>query len=314
MYFRNGNEIISRFCAENFFIFAARDWAHAELCKHFRNKIKKEKVPQDWSFISWTFLLVCVVLTFTPSVYAAPPTERWFEVELIVFENLNPSALYEEKWPKEISLPNYNNSLFLTSPPLFPNLDQLELASDITMISPTKNATSNVFLVSFQKLPEDLWRLHQEFKQLKKSKKYAPLFHTAWMQSIVDNTTAKKFHIEFPASKQIQPQENITQPNSQTDNEFAPMIEGTVHFHKARFYHLELHLIYRREVPIINDPYQQNTPSEESEIKYQPFVIDEKRNRVHSKVIHYFDHPMFGALVLITRYKNHSKLMRIMPD
>jgi len=69
--------------------------------------------------ISLVFL--CFLQT---TLYAIEP--RWFEIEIIVFEQSNETRLDSEKWQQQISLPDISNSInFLTPEPYTVNLQQI---------------------------------------------------------------------------------------------------------------------------------------------------------------------------------------------
>jgi len=69
--------------------------------------------------ISLVFL--CFLQT---TLYAIEP--RWFEIEIIVFEQSNETRLDSEKWQQQISLPDISNSInFMTPEPYTVNLQQI---------------------------------------------------------------------------------------------------------------------------------------------------------------------------------------------
>jgi hypothetical protein len=70
-------------------------------------------------------------------------------------------------------------------------------------------------------------------------------------------------------------------------------MDGTFKFFVSRFLHISLNLLFRE--PEANSMFQTGNPDDTSAINYE---IREQR-RVRSNEIQYFDHPKFGALVMV---------------
>ncbi|TCK18385.1 peptidoglycan-binding protein CsiV [Thiogranum longum] len=123
----------------------------------------------------------------------------------------------------------------------------------------------------------DRQNLHLAAEQvaLKRSANYRPLRHIAWRQTVLDRKRAQA--IELPPG----------------GNQFSTTVEGTVRVAVERYLHLYLDLQLIDKTLVIKTDFSDNELPE--------FRLKEHR-RMRSKELHYFDHPKFGVIALITPY------------
>lgn len=77
-------------------------------------------------------------------------------------------------------------------------------------------------------------------------------------------------------------------------------LDGTVHFYRDRFLHLDLNLILGEDtVPVAS---LETSGGANKEKQQDNFIIKEKR-KVRSDMINYFDHPKFGVLITVSPLK-----------
>jgi hypothetical protein len=147
----------------------------------------------------------------------------WYEVEIILFENLDPAAMNSEQWPQEVAEPNMEGSIELlrkapqpepvpdettptqadtseaapqppavietpqTTPaaePIQPEAGEQSLeASTDTTTQPAANGSPNA-PVPYLILPPEQYRLNEAYQKLVDSEDYLPLLHVAWRQII----------------------------------------------------------------------------------------------------------------------------------
>ena len=124
-------------------------------------------------------------------------------------------------------------------------------------------------------LPVGAYRLNRISNGLRQSSAYAVLFHKAWRQPAYDSANAVGFPVHTAADSYS--------------------IDGSVRLIRERFLHLDADLLMvsgsrRGAVIDVDAPYA--TPQ---------FELREKR-RIKSNVVHYFDHPHFGMIALVTPY------------
>jgi len=124
-------------------------------------------------------------------------------------------------------------------------------------------------------LEPDSLRLRAEQHALERSGNYRPLRHLAWRQTVVDRNSARDIEIP-PAS-----------------GDEAVRVEGTVRVAVERYLHLYL------DLKLVDTTLAFDTGFSDYEL---PEFRMQQRRRMRSKELHYFDHPKFGVIALITPY------------
>ena len=124
-------------------------------------------------------------------------------------------------------------------------------------------------------LNPDALHLKAEQAALARSGNYRPLRHIAWRQIVLDRNNAQA--IDIPADA----------------NEGPVKIEGTVRVAVERYLHLYL------DLKLVDTTLAVQT--EFFDFELPEFRMQQKR-RMRSKELHYFDHPKFGVIALITPY------------
>lgn len=127
-------------------------------------------------------------------------------------------------------------------------------------------------------LPRSQFRLTAERNALARSRPYRPLAHLAWRQTVSDRQLAKP--IELPI---------------ETGRDGA-YVDGLVRVAVERYLHLELDL--RLHLPDLAEA----GVSPDSDYGVADIRLKEQR-RMRSKELHFFDHPRFGVVALITPYQ-----------
>ncbi|NOY73579.1 MAG: hypothetical protein GXP14_14640 [Gammaproteobacteria bacterium] len=172
--------------------------------------------------------------------------------------------------------------------------------------------------------------LNEIATQFKLKSKYKLLFHQAWRQPVAKHGEATAIRISSLTSNLdhlLGVYERDKDTSSSIENEsiilVAPKLEidGLIIPSLNRYLHLDLQLSYRKLLPIettehdaMNDIQNEflQRPLARDEIsdnvnnivayRDQDFSLKTTR-RMRSKQLHYFDHPLFGVLALITPYK-----------
>ncbi|MCZ6560940.1 MAG: CsiV family protein, partial [Gammaproteobacteria bacterium] len=128
-------------------------------------------------------------------------------------------------------------------------------------------------------IDEDLWQLADLIERIENSRDFALLTYQVWQQDGVLLDEADPF---------------ILQP---VDNE-AGLLEGTATLSLSRFLHLLLDLEWLPQEK--NEVFPLYPAFASLMAKQTPYVIKESR-LMRGGAIHYFDHPHFGVVALITR-------------
>ena len=113
----------------------------------------------------------------------------------------------------------------------------------------------------FSTLPNARYKMSGVYRVLRLSQDYRPIMHLAWEQVGLPSSRAESIY--------------VTSDNSQ--------IEGAVTLEQSRFLFVDMELIYQMG---------------DSDGRFAH--IDERR-RMKLKELHYFDNPVFGAIVQVTR-------------
>lgn len=126
-------------------------------------------------------------------------------------------------------------------------------------------------------LPKSRFRLTAQRNALARSAPYRPIAHFAWRQSVTDRQRAKP--LEVPAGNR---------------NPERAYVDGLVRVSVERYLHLDLNL--RLHLPA--------TTTEAAALEYGvPEIRLRQKRRMRSNELHYFDHPRFGVIALITPYE-----------
>ncbi|KUJ72004.1 hypothetical protein AVO41_06035 [Thiomicrospira sp. WB1] len=132
-------------------------------------------------------------------------------------------------------------------------------------------------------LPQKVHRLATEAKKMTREKGYNKLFHQAWVMTGFPEDQSQPFKIEVLPG-----------------NAYQSRLFGQIKFYKSRFAHVRLNLGLERRIPsrVRQDFAQQQDMDVTALPDYWHFQLKESR-KIKSGELHYFDHPIFGALVQI---------------
>ena len=231
---------------------------------------------------------------------AAHAADRWYEVEVLVFSHLN-ADVTAEKWPSNDAV-----SIALEETVPAPNTITTPIAG---------NAPSAQELLRLAAVPAAQYKLQDAFKTLSRARNYRPLLHTAWRQPI--GTGKNQFKVRLAGGKDYASRYGLHGKLLSSGDEPSEAglweIDGYVQLTATRFLHAETELIFRR--PTITTsalPATTDTAADtDSNLSWQTGespLIDEdwlqffklnQGRRVKANELHYFDHPMFGLLIVL---------------
>ncbi len=188
---------------------------------------------------------------------------KWYQVEMVVFEHLATDTS-GEMWNSD-DVPDYRNTI--------------ELVTDAS--------GSN----AFKMLPSSRYKLGGVNKVLKLSSGYRPVYHVAWQQPELRKSRAKKVHIKNPDAK----------------------INGTVNLRGGHLLHLDLDISYfvdlytesvtsftEENISIAGEDVEE-TEADEEIIMSGTYAQMKETRRIKLNELHYFDHPLFGVIMRVTR-------------
>ena len=222
---------------------------------------------------------------------------RYYDVEVVVIENLDENQRASENWPLQVNLTLPEKIITLGQP-----FDKEWLPKDVDLRE------------SYKLLDSSHYQLNPEVEKIDESKTQRVIFHTAWRQPGLDKKQALPIYFkhEVPAPPVLEEQE-LTENNS--ENETASelpntpsILEGILRVTLARYLHLEAELVYRKKLPELaksDNPFEALDNENIRNELQQHGVIHFKqiRRRIRSKELHYLDHPVLGLLIHITQYE-----------
>ncbi|WP_019896280.1 CsiV family protein [Hydrogenovibrio halophilus] len=126
-------------------------------------------------------------------------------------------------------------------------------------------------------------RLDEEAQKMTREKGYNKLFHQAWVITGEPEDQSEPFKIEVLPG-----------------NAYQSRLFGKITFYKSRYAHVRLNLGLERRIPSrVREAFAEQQQTElELLPDYWHFQLKEAR-KIKSGELHYFDHPIFGALVQI---------------
>ena len=231
---------------------------------------------------------------------------RYYDVEIVIIENLTSEAKKSENWPLQVNLTPPEKTVQLGQPVLSEWLPQ-----DVDLKS------------SYKVLDASTYQLTPEVEKISESKTQRVIFHTSWRQPGLDKKQALPIYFkqEVPAPPVVENQNNAQHENEgdlQSASSSSSILEGILRVTLARYLHLEAELSYRNKIPEVensDNPFSVlDNESERKEIDKQGVIhLKQKRRRIRSKELHYLDHPVLGMLVRITPYEIPEDLATKLP-
>ena len=136
---------------------------------------------------------------------------------------------------------------------------------------------------AFKMLPSSRHKLGGVNKVLKLSSEYRPVYHVAWQQPELRKSRAKKVHIKNPEAR----------------------INGTVNLRGGHLLHLDLDIsyfidLYTESVTSFTEEGSESVVMEDI-IMTGTYAQMKETRRIKLNELHYFDHPLFGVLMRVTR-------------
>lgn len=228
--------------------------------------------------VFWLFLMC---LLPTALLAATNENDQWFEIEVIIFKHRYASSDVEF-WPETGTwLPQ--NALHLQNEVATNRVDPV---ADQLVPTPTRDKNYAV-------LPQESLWLNNAFRKINASSRYEVVYRTGWRQTSMTASNAQAIALDQTINYS-------SRRNNQSDH-------GTIRLYKTRYVHLDLNLTLGNPdaTPKFEQMYQlgfinsgQNEPL--ARVQPQYFSLKESR-RFRSLTVHYFDHPMFGAIIQVRK-------------
>ncbi|MCP5077570.1 MAG: hypothetical protein GY951_05880 [Psychromonas sp.] len=278
-----------------------------------------------------------VALFITVASLSAQAEQRWFEVELLIFErNAEIDDINEHLSSDKISI-DTENSISLLEP--IRTSICIEGETCLSKENPTI-ITGSVFDSegnNFQRLDKSRLQLVKQREKLQRHASFEPVFHMAWRMPVKGPQASKPIHLfagenlAFNIQKRLL--ENISLQSSDavatelSDGEAISLItdkwaiDGNFKVYLNHYLFIDTQLVIRKEitedikqpdpivVEVIDDEngVQIATQSEQAvvtEVKQQTVIKEilfDQNRRLRSEEVHYLDHPLMGIIVQIRK-------------
>ena len=231
-------------------------------------------------------LFYCALACFSTPVLA-----DWYQVEVILFEYIKPDA-DNEWWYENPGLPGRDQTIELI-------MDTVDPVAGET-VDPVDEAD----LIPYLALSKDRYRLAGVNRVLELSREYRPLLHVAWQQPGLGSRDIRAIHLdntqfdEKPAEQaEPEPGEEWVRP------EYTPPVkvyDGILRLRKSRYLHVDVDFAYFPES--MEQPIQGSAAgTDDNQLPSADYVRLTQSRRIRPEELHYFDHPLFGLIVQVSR-------------
>ena len=231
------------------------------------------------------FLLFGISLGLLTLSGAQARAVDWYRVEVVVFAHTEPDAA-EEWWYEAPGLPPRAQTISLLTATAAP------AAGAVT------EAPARQRLVPYLALPRQEYRLAGVRRALAQSREYRPLLHLAWQQPGLNAEEVRAVRLHnmrraLPAS----PQQSQTGETPAAPQYLPPVQDftGQVRLRAARFLHLDVDLAYFPDLS--GQPQPLSVPPRQR----ADYVRLTESRRIKLEQLHYFDHPLFGVIIQVSR-------------
>ena len=226
--------------------------------------------------IKYTF----IALLFLNSLTAF--AESWYQVEIIIFDRLYPD-LSEEGWSDE-------------EPAIRP---------DMTELYPYYVVGTDQGLIPYMIMDKKNNRMNGIYRVLKLSSEYRPLVHVSWQQSATKRHKSRYIHIVKNDSKKDLPvkdnQESIDEPEFIEDFiNNKRIIDGSIRIRSNFYLHVDLDIYYFKDLLSDDVIYEKEDGISNQNIEKLIIGLKESR-RIKLNEIHYFDNPVYGVILQVSR-------------
>ena len=231
--------------------------------------------------------------------------QRYYDVELIVFEHLSTQGRESEQWPQQLEREAPERLI--------------EIGGSCEGLLPEYEPD----LCFTPLLPPD-WRLQEEARKIDESASRRVLLHTAWVQPGLAREQAISVHINRPVAA-LSVGEESPQPEPAASTGESGSLDALITVSLARYLRVETDLLFRLDpLPATeenalpadagenagedagNDSGEDAT---EAETAAAPrfFHVRQLRRRIRSRELHYLDHPVLGVLIMFTPHEITEK-------
>jgi len=251
--------------------------------------------------IKQSFLLLLLYMGLcvqSTTLVAAAKTAKTYQIEMIIFTQINSDHLQQEQWPISGQTTVWPKRLITLQPSVTnKDSDNQNLPfpqTEAQAFTPTKN---------FQLLPNSALTLKKEFYMLKKNPEYRVIQHIAWLQQPSNRT--QSVHIYGGNTYQGQQiQVYGTREYRPYDPNVTSELDGYISIQLQRYFNVTLNLQLSEPSSRLDKITGKNIfDTTQTPLFY--FRFNQTR-RTRSNELNYIDHPLLGVLLKITPVKDED--------
>ena len=246
-------------------------------------------------------LLCCLSLLCLPALAEA---EAWYQVEVIIFDRLTPDAGGEQWRDTPFILPDDPvNPRAVEALAEVPAEAPVEVPAEAPVEVPAEAPAETMQPAPYRLLPPARHRLGGIYNVLRREAEYQPLLHLSWQQPAATGGQARHVRLRHPAP------DGATAPATEEPMFIeqlirpAPEIDGAIRIRAGFYLHADIDLSRFRVIPPANTippaPPVYETAGPEATQKTRLELKETRRIKLNE--IHYFDHPMYGVILQVSR-------------
>ncbi len=213
-------------------------------------------------------ILIFTIILYNSILFAT--ANHLYQINLIVFTQINSKALNSEYWPDRLYQPKLKNTIVLTTP---------------------SSTTQNTLSQAYQLLPKNKFGLPVELHRLTKNSDYQVILHQSWVQPIYNHHQAKWIHIYGGQGYDANGQSTPQHPKYQ-------QLNGKIKISKSNFFNINTQLYLTLPENIFGTSSFNDATDNFRSIPLRSIKFFENR-RTKIKELNYLDHPLVGALIQI---------------
>ncbi len=226
--------------------------------------------------------LALLCLFALPVLAADDEPVRYYDVELIIFENLAPSHRQSENWPTSVER----------------GLPESEVMIELNRPYPGPLPENYNPAYTFKALPRAEYRLSDEIEKIEESPNRRVLLHTAWRQPGMSWEEALNVHLSrtVPAGpgKPSKPDADQRGNDGSEQEGEAGELEAYIKVILSRYLHVDTNVMFQTRPE--NGRFDFYIEESEEPVVYQ---LNQLRRRIRSTELHYLDHPVLGMLIVM---------------
>ena len=215
--------------------------------------------------------LFYLFLLFLP---APAQAELWYQVEVIIFDRLDPDPGGEQWRAAPFSLPARRVELQAADP-----------AADEARIP-------------YSLLPPERQRLGGIYNMFRRSAEYRPLLHLSWQQPAATGRQAGYVRLQHP-----KPAATARAAEPAFIEELLPaerIIDGVIRIRSGFYLHADIDLSYFSQIAPADEIDRAEAATAFGAMQTTPIPLKETR-QIKLNEIHYFDHPLYGVILQVSR-------------